>query len=354
MSREIICTVGTSLLTNRDNRPWSGWDPRKQDPLPDQKQVLRWLRRAGPAVASAETNTLKALEIEDHDALWLLHSETKEGKFCAEVLRQFYDNRRRSVDLKPIGKLGYGAAEFTAGLKALVDVALTLARTAQDNKRQPVFCATGGFKAEIAFLNLLGALLGVEVVYLHELHRELVRLPRLPLSWDRAFADRHRDFFEWIDEQPRRSADVESWLAQRPELRPLVEDGDDGCTYLTAAGDLLFKAADQGLVARPRAYWPKPSSLPPKQKNNLSSVGHHRPKGLARFVERLCAVDCVTRVSFLSPQAKGNHVTVQDPQNGVFVVSYRAGNSGVSLRVETTARGEAQCELVAEYLRKLK
>lgn len=29
MSRQMICTVGTSVLTNRDDRPWAGWSPRK-------------------------------------------------------------------------------------------------------------------------------------------------------------------------------------------------------------------------------------------------------------------------------------------------------------------------------------
>ncbi len=101
-----------------------------------------------------------------------------------------------------MSKLGYGAAAFTSGLKALVDVTLRLVRTARERGREPLLCATGGFKAEIAFLNLLGALLSVEVVYIHELHKELVRLPRLPLTWDANFVLRHEQFFRWIDEAP--------------------------------------------------------------------------------------------------------------------------------------------------------
>jgi hypothetical protein len=66
---------------------------------------------------------------------------------------------------------------------------------------EPVLCATGDFKAEVAFLNVLGALLHVEQF------REIVRLPR---------------------------------LRGRPELRPLVMDDAGGHTYLNAAGDLLI------------------------------------------------------------------------------------------------------------------
>ncbi|SHF33437.1 hypothetical protein SAMN02745206_01781 [Desulfacinum infernum DSM 9756] len=79
----------------------------------------------------------------------------------------------------------------------------------------------------------MGALLGIEVVYLHELHRELVRLPRLPLTWDDGFVVQNKGFFQWIDEEHRKSVDVESWLKGRPELRSPVEDGEDGCTYLS-------------------------------------------------------------------------------------------------------------------------
>jgi CRISPR/Cas system-associated protein Csm6 len=132
--------------------------------------------------------------------------------------------------LEPIGRLGYGAAQFTAGLKALVDVTIRRVRQANSRGMETVFCATGGFKAEIAFMNVMGALLGIEVYYIHELHRELVRLPRLPLTWDADFVARNDEFFRWVEAEPRKSAEVETWLKGRPDLRPLGEDAADGCT----------------------------------------------------------------------------------------------------------------------------
>ncbi|MBM3275526.1 MAG: putative CRISPR-associated protein, partial [Candidatus Sericytochromatia bacterium] len=202
MSRLIVCTVGTSLLSNAD-RPWAGWNPRRQDPLPDAADVALWLEDADAAAASAETNTLRALDVGEADRLAFLHSDTSEGRFCAERLATLYARAGVPVETKKIGKLGYGADHFSAGLKALVDITISLVRTGRERGQQPIFCATGGFKAEIAFLNLIGALLGVEVVYLHELHRELVRLPQLPLSWDAAIVARHQDFFTWIDGELR-------------------------------------------------------------------------------------------------------------------------------------------------------
>lgn len=353
MPRQILCTVGTSLLTNRDGRPWEGWNPRRPDPLPAADEVDCWLRTAEPTAASAETNTLARLDLEETDTLVLLHSDTPEGRFCAERLKRYYESRVREASLEQIGKLGYGAAQFTSGLKALIGAAIRRVHLAEKRGFQSVFCATGGFKAEIAFLNLMGALLGIEVVYIHELHRELVRLPRLPLAWDAEFVEKHNDFFSWIDSEPRTSAEVESWLNGRPELRPIVEDGGDGFTYLSAAGDLLYKVAQERLTMKPRANWPPPDPKPPGEKNRLSGVGHHRPAGWERFVERLCAMDCVTSVRY-DAQALGARVTVLDRANGVIGGCFGDRGNELPLRVETTARGEEQTELVAAYLRNRK
>jgi putative CRISPR-associated protein (TIGR02619 family) len=354
MSRLIICTVGTSLLTNRDGRPWSGWNPRARDPLPDMVDVELWLSCADPAEASAESNTLRMIELSTADVLALLHSETPEGRFCANALDRLYRKQCGEVSLEQIGRLGYGAADFTRGLKALINVTLRLVRSGRDHGRQPLFCATGGFKAEIAFLNLLGALLEIEVVYIHELHRELVRLPRLPLAWDAEFVSRHEDFFRWIDDEPRRNGEVESWLRSRPELRSLVEDDNDGHTLLTAAGDLLFKAACERSGAIPRATWPNADPRPPAEKNKVSGTEHHRPDGWDRFVNRLCTIDCVSLVRYDPAVYGGSHVKVIDPIAGALGVRFGSHDAELALRVETTARGDEQCELVASYMRGLR
>lgn len=353
MPRQILCTVGTSLLTNRDGRPWGGWNPRNRDPLPPDDEVDRWLQTADAAAASAETNTLARLELAETDILVLLHSDTPEGRFCAERLQSFYRAKVRVVALEQIGRLGYGAAQFTSGLKALVDAAIRRVHDAQERGIQTVVCATGGFKAEIAFLNLMGALLGIEVVYIHELHRELVRLPRMPLTWNADFVVQHSDFFQWIDDEPRKSAEVESWLKGRPELRPLVEDAEDGCTYLSAAGDLLYKVARERLSMGPRAVSPKADPRLPREKNHVSTVEHHRPAGWEQFVERLCDIPYVTSVRY-DPQGSGSRVKVIDAVNGIIGVCYGGPQNALPLRVETTARGEEQTQLVADYLRRLK
>jgi putative CRISPR-associated protein (TIGR02619 family) len=351
MPRLLVCTVGTSLLTNRDNRPWAGWNPRK-DPLPDANDVESWLATADPVTASAETNTLRGIALDASDQVLLLHSDTPEGRFCSDRLVTFYRaGRCRAADSRPIEALGYHHGSFAQrGLRSLVSEALAALQRARRDGLEPVLCATGGFKAEIAFLNLLGALLSVEVYYIHEQFREIIRLPRLPLTWDGAFVLQHRDFFDWIDAEPRGSVEVESWLRGRPELRPLVVDDADGNTYLNAAGNLLYAAAREQLAQGPRVSWPAPSPLPPADKNGLAGVEHHRPRGWEQFVRRLCEIDCVQRLRYDEAAFGGPAVKVLD-DHGTIAVRFGSADLALPLLLTTTARDRAQTELVAAYLR---
>ena len=353
MSRVLITTIGTSLLTNRDERPWAGWNGRNGDPLPDAVEVDRWLDQAEPAAASAETNTLRALELTEQDRVVLLHSDTSEGRFCTERLAAYLNaGRCRSAELRPLIALGYHAGGFAQrGLRSLVSEAVKAIKEARSGGLEPVLCATGGFKAEIAFLNLLGALLQVEVCYIHEHFREMVRLPRLPLTWDAAFVEHNLDFFTWIDDEPRPSVEVENWLKGRPELRPLVEDDADGCTYLSAAGHLLFQAGQEQLASGPRITWPDPSPVPPKEKYGLSGVEHHRPRGWESFVARLCEIDCVSRVVYDAAAAAGHAIKILDAATGKIGIRYGSGDQMLPLAVLTTATGEAQTQLVVDYIR---
>jgi len=351
LRRKIITTVGTSLLTNRD-RPWGGWNPRSSKELPAPSLVKDWLSKADSAIVSAETNTLRAIDVSDQDELVFLHSNTEEGAFCAERLAEYYEKIVMRTHTEEISQLGYSANSFSSGLKSLIDIVISHIRESRDKGQVPIICATGGFKAEIAFMNLIGALLGVEVFYMHELHREVVRLPILPLSWDVDFVEANKDFFEWIEEEPRSTKEVESWLKGRPQLRSLVEDSDDGCTYLSSAGYMLYRTAMDKLQSAPRATWPKAVSKSPGEKNKVSSTEHHRPEGWEQFVRVLCEIDCVTVVRYENTNWSGPRVKIIDPSRGEIAVRFSKGNLSLPLLVCTTARGKAQTQLVADYIAK--
>lgn len=353
MARLLITTVGTSLLTNHD-RPWT-WSHWKEDPLPDPEVVDKWLADADPIKASAEVNTLHRRAIGGTDQISFLHSDTDEGKYCSERLGTYYVKKCSDVRQCVLSALSYRDQSFAQrGLKSLISVTLQEIRYARDRGLTSIFCATGGFKAEIAFLNLLGAFLNIEVYYIHELHREEVLLPRLPLTWDTDYVLQHQDFFEWIKEDLRKSPEVESWLKARPELRPLVANDEiDGESYtdLSAAGELLFEAAK---ASRPSAMWPEHSDNSPEQKDGLSGVEHHRPNEWRQFVDKICRIDCVSYVRYNEDAYGGTYVKVLNGEGGTIGVRFGPTGNVLPLQVDTTARGIEQTELVAAHIRKIR
>ena len=355
MARLLITTVGTSLLTNRDDRPWTWSHWNKDESLPDSEDVDGWLTNADPVKASAEMNTLHRRNIDETDRISFLHSDTDEGRYCSERLGTYYDQKCREVRQSVLEALSYHDQSFAqSGLKSLISVTIQEIRYAREQSLTPIFCATGGFKAEIAYLNILGALLNIEVYYIHELHREEVQLPSLPLTWDTDYVLQHQDFFEWIKEKIRRSTEVKTWLKARPELRPLVaEINIDGDSYtdLSAAGELLFEAAKE---FRPRAVWPEPNPNEPQNKNRLSGIDHKRPDRWEQFVDRLCKIDCVSYVWYNKKAKGGTNVKIMNGDEGIIGVRFGPTGSELLLQVETTACGNEQTELVAAHIRRIR
>jgi len=359
--KTLIVTVGVSLLTNRDEdvpvddrRPWAGWHSGVE--LPCEEDMIDYLRSTDLQQASAETNTLRALALTEQDHLVFLHSQTGDGELCGEVLARFYEEEGYRVELREIRRLSFEETAFRDfGLKGLVAALFEEIGKAQGT---PVFCATGGFKAEIAFVNLVGMLMGVEVYYMHEKFRDLIRFPTFPVEWNLEVVERNLDFFEWIDQELRRSVEVENRLHNFPGVRPFVENTDDGYAYLSAAGDLLFRAYCDRSQRIPRTMWPIASERTPEQKNGLSGVEHTRPSGWEHMVDLLCRIDCVERVRYDgSAPAAARRPGIQDVgvDTGTVRVVYERGGRRLPLVIETTARGQAQCQLLVDYIaRRLK
>lgn len=347
--RTLICTIGTSLITNRDGRPFGPWT--KGEPLPEAAAVDEWLQRADWTKASAETHTLHKLEVADSDKLVLLHTEGDEGRFCAERLARLLEQRCRDVVLVPIPQLGYSAASFPRGLSGLVTAACDQAGRAQRENRTPVFCATGGFKVESAFVTMVGALMGVEVVYVHERHETFVRMPVLPITWNLDFVRDNDDFFRWIDEEPRPDGEMRSRLRANPELERFVLRDADGTWMLNPAGELLYRAAKDA-APQPATPWPEPTDREPRSKNCVSEEKHHRPRGWRTVVDRLCRDSCVTAVRYGVEASSGPAARVLDAASGELALRYEHGGEQLTLIVETTALGDAQCRLLLDHLRR--
>lgn len=177
----IIMTVGTSLLTNRDEklpeekrRPWA-----INKSIFDLEKSIEWMEKADPEFISAETNTLHRLAyLGADDEIILLHSETDEGLKCARALELFFtrDLGQRSVRLVIIPGIHYEVDEAGSALERMSKMLLNLVDKA---KGDVTLAATGGFKAEVMVMAVVGHLRGIPVCYVHEQYRSLVYLPFL-------------------------------------------------------------------------------------------------------------------------------------------------------------------------------
>jgi putative CRISPR-associated protein (TIGR02619 family) len=233
--RTILTTVGTSLLGNA-GRALARADLTERD-LADHLTDTDAVR------ASAETNAISRL-LQTDDRIVFLHSHTDDGRRCAEALQRYYDRRGHHAESIEVRDLSYVESRFKLqGLRALVAALAERIGWERAQGRTVVINATGGFKAEIAYATLVGLLFDVPVYYIHELFNDLIEMPPVPVAWDYAVLAEWEEFFDWIDAEPRATVDVDRYRPSPPqEVRMLLKDDGDGCTYLSPAGEAYFRA----------------------------------------------------------------------------------------------------------------
>lgn len=351
MQRAIVTTVGTSLLTN-PNRPWAGW--RSQHPLPDSKQVDDWLAHADPIQASAETHTwyrLGLLDAEDRDrtTVVLIHSQTPEGRFCAERLVAFAQSHKMQARSRQVDGLSYysDARLFNRGLRHLARVIGDEIKRGRANGTVEL-AATGGFKAEIAIANLVGAISDTPVHYIYQEFSSLVTIDPIPVIIRE----------EWIRNGPGRKLlegfatagdiipiqQIEGLLKQDERLLTLLDiDGEDAA--LSLLGEIAFS-----LLEAPEESWPPVCDRPPAEKIDLSGASHSRPRGWETIVNTIAACRYVTAIRYEGSMAGG--YLKEAPDNPSDLIHRIEGGPPLTLRISTTAKTPGQRRLVQQLLRK--
>ncbi|MEM1658148.1 MAG: putative CRISPR-associated protein [Candidatus Jordarchaeales archaeon] len=251
----MVVTVGASLLSNycRDV------GVRQEVLLSNEKSTVdalvgylkgekdeQWLHRA-----CAETNTLERI-LEYGDTLVLLHSETVEGKVCAEALKRFYEDRGYNVSVKEVKGLKYDERKFsTTGLNSLINMLVEVFEEGRRLEGGVVLAATGGFKAETAYATIAALLYGVDVYYIHERFNEIVSLPAIPLFFNPDVWIKHLDDIKWLIESPRPYDEVKNRFGE--DLKyfwALLERVERDLCMLSPAGWLVYRAFSSGDVKK--------------------------------------------------------------------------------------------------------
>jgi hypothetical protein len=95
-------------------------------------------------------------------------------------------------------------------------------------------------------------LFNVPVYYIHEAFREIIKMPPTPISWDYSLMANCEEFFEWVFEGDRQTAEVDTRLRGMPDEIRLLLAEEEGFTLLSPAGEAFYEAyRDRVVQAKP-------------------------------------------------------------------------------------------------------
>ena len=231
--RTIITTVGISLAAEN----------KHGGSTPNDQVLSNYLRHTDPIIASAETNSLSRI-LQEGDSIIFLYSQTGKGKLCAKVLCSHYQSKGYTAELQKIPHLTYASDSFKVrGLRSLVSTLIELVQKYKSTGSGEVLInATGGFKAEMAYANLIGLVFNVPVFYIHELFKDIIMMPAPPIGWDYSLIADYEEFFVWIAGDFRTTAVVDQRLSELPADIGFLLAEEGGYTSLSPTGEVFFSA----------------------------------------------------------------------------------------------------------------
>ena len=171
-----IVTVGTSALGSFRRAD------KKSNPTPSELCKFLEKHELSQNSQSAEIQTLRNMEIEKAEYFYFLASDNDDGFLCAEALQQFYQRKGYFSSVVQIKGLCTEFDKFRhVGLPNLINEIIKIVESHGKNVK---IAATGGFKAETAFANLLGSMVRVPVFYIHEDFSNVIEMPVFPMTPD--------------------------------------------------------------------------------------------------------------------------------------------------------------------------
>ena len=257
------------------------------------------------------------------------------------------------AEVQQVNELSYADAEtFNRGLSRLVRVLAEAIRTARTRGEVGV-AATGGFKAEIAIANLVGALLGAPVYYIYEQFNQLIKLEPIPIilapSWLREGAGKALLHKLASEGDCLSRQEVESLLKADGRLEMLLESVEEEGEEIFCTNVLGEFAAQ--VLETPPVDWPPACDTLPENKVRLEAAAHHRPRGYEGIVSRLARSRLVRLIRYDATAGRQPGMRpVKDSTTDLHVV-IAAENAILGLRVETTAESAEQRRLVLDHLR---
>ena len=386
----VVTPVGTSLFTNGStlNRIAEGFD-RIKDKSEDQWGSCRDVKDNSPLrrsseqfirdqkiSASAELQSTAKIqnELNNDIIVQLLASDTIASRLAAEILsgnvaggclgRNICVNFDAGSDIISGLQVKNRQKFLREGMNALICRIEQINSTLTGGDQSLAINITGGYGATLPYLTIYAQLKSIPLYYNFEESNELIEIPPAPLSINWDAIGPHFEVLQKIEDAQA----INNWtqFKNKQEHKEAINelgsfilvDQTDDSAYVSPLGEVFW---DECLKRKHHVSFPDPVTIAPdeieevktKIGNGISGVSHHRPSGWENCVNSLCENAYVKSVRYDSSVHGGQKVKLLDEgREGHIGVRYTKDDNTLPLRVETTACGKAQTELVMEYIKR--
>jgi putative CRISPR-associated protein (TIGR02619 family) len=307
MPNTLICTVGTSLLTNSRRSP----DSKLSKAIAFgnvQGTVVELLKMTDVSSACAEINSVDSMF--KHKYLGLtkrclfLVSDTREGEFVGAVLSQYIQSSKcQCAFIESEYQVITGLSDTdiklfrNTGLRNLVR--LIGKETRKTGASNIIINATGGYKAQISFAGMIGQALGIPVAYMHEKFSECIMLPPQPVNLDMEFwLENSEDFFALNDGTPIPDSEYIKRNSKFESLIETIHDGPLPLTSLSPTGQLFHESFSERFTKKQQTLLPAAADIAPeKKKRTYEDKNHGKHPGLVAWLDKLCTLPFVKSIA---------------------------------------------------------
>ncbi len=262
MRQTIVCSTGTSAAKGLCSPSLLAEKVAELGGVEAAAQVIfdrfAAVQPAGAALQttlSAEIHSLARIGATADDRVVLLASDTPDGQACARAV-EFYLNRYFDGILTEV--ISVAGLQVTDADQFRREGVVNFVRHCLDavnnyGAASVILNPTGGFKALVPYIVLVGMVKHVPCRYIFEQSTTVLDLPPLPVAFDRAPFEEYQEIIERIERET--SIPVRDWLHavrhdDRSIMEPMVEQAGDQVT-LSAVGILLLDEVRRPTVLVP-------------------------------------------------------------------------------------------------------
>jgi len=208
-----------------------------------KEAIKKYIEEEGGERASAEINTLESMFKKynqlnsSNSKIVFLYSDTFIGQICAEILEEYFNSFE--VRLEKIIGLTYKAPQFIfKGLNNLIEKTIEIIKSHEDCSIK--LAITGGFKAEFAYITLIGSLYNIELYYKHEILKDLIRLPPLSIKINEKYYLKYLKLFNLLnkDNNYEQIKEIFPNAEENMELKFLMEKSENSFIF-TPSGKIV-------------------------------------------------------------------------------------------------------------------